>query len=720
MAPVGKNHGSSITYTLYYFNFGNASAHNVILEDKLPNIFNFVSASDGGVYDSSTRTIRWDIGVVNSSDQGYRILNVTIPQEVPAGTVIVNNANVSTSDPEVRYDDNKAQAQTKITGLDLPQGVDIEPNNGGIGIPSVYIMKPITFSYHTNKPVNGVVILIHVDDGSPDIVANMTNLSNNMTYWSYTITPYPRHGSAKVSYIELPDPAPYVQSYDVRNSYCSYVTADGIYNYIKTNYPQSPMLNESDIGNSFMNASETYGIDPLFLVGLAEEQSQFGTAGWAAEHPEAHNAFNYSVSDDYTSVDPYDYGAEGNSAFSWGDMVNRVAYSIVEGPYYFTQGYYTIDAICNAYDNQSTQNQNQLLKAAISTKGGSSRGKIGKSNGGKIGKSNGGKISPKRVTDNMNNYLKLESVDLELGIPGFVKVTCKFRVDPAGYIYDIDTGARIANASVWLQQPDGQGNWENVPTGENPPVSQPDTNPLTSDKDGGYHWDTFPGAYRVHVEAQEYEPGNSNVVAVPPPVTDLAIGLHHIYDPNVPPILPVANFSTNVNSGHSPLSVQLTDLSENSTGISWDFGDGASTTDRYPTHTYSTPGTYTIKLTASNGNGISSKTGTIKVQAVAIYPISNFSSNISKGHAPLTVQFRDSSVNAIEWNWNFGDGFNSTERNPIHTFLKAGNYTINLTVSNTYGTDTNISEVEVLPEIPYRVDLLIFLMAILYIRKKST
>lgn len=187
-------------------------------------------------------------------------------------------------------------------------------------------------------------------------------------------------------------------------------------------------------------------------------------------------------------------------------------------------------------------------------------------------------------------------------------------IDPAGYIYDIDTGARIANASVWLQRPNGIGEWENVKTGENPPACQPDINPLTSDQNGMYHWDVLNGYYRVHVEAPGYEPSNSSVVYIPPPVYDLNVGLNHIDDPNVTPVYPVANFSTNVNTGYAPLVVQFTDFSTNATDRKWDFGDGFNSTKRYPDHNYSVAGNYTVNLTAINGNGINSTTSIITVR----------------------------------------------------------------------------------------------------------
>jgi PKD repeat protein len=79
--------------------------------------------------------------------------------------------------------------------------------------------------------------------------------------------------------------------------------------------------------------------------------------------------------------------------------------------------------------------------------------------------------------------------------------------------------------------------------------------------------------------------------------------------------LPVVNFSTNVTSGYAPLFVQFTDLSQNAISNSWDFNNDGSidSTDTNPVYTYTTSGTYTANLTASNANGSSSKLATITV-----------------------------------------------------------------------------------------------------------
>jgi PKD repeat protein len=67
---------------------------------------------------------------------------------------------------------------------------------------------------------------------------------------------------------------------------------------------------------------------------------------------------------------------------------------------------------------------------------------------------------------------------------------------------------------------------------------------------------------------------------------------------------PTANYSPSVTSGGSPLDVTFTDLSSDSpTGWSWDFGDTGTSSAQNPIHQYTTVGTYTVSLTATNSNG---------------------------------------------------------------------------------------------------------------------
>jgi PKD repeat protein len=158
----------------------------------------------------------------------------------------------------------------------------------------------------------------------------------------------------------------------------------------------------------------------------------------------------------------------------------------------------------------------------------------------------------------------------------------------------------------------------------------------------------------------------------------------------VPLIPPVANFNANVTSGYAPLTVQFTDLSENVTGLNWNFGDGNSSTEQNPMHTYPIAGNYTVNLTANNGNDTNSKTipiNVINIPEQPVLPVANFNADVTNGVAPLAVQFTDLSTNATSWTWNFGDGQTSSAQNPINTYYSAGTYTVSLTASNANGSN---------------------------------
>ena len=117
---------------------------------------------------------------------------------------------------------------------------------------------------------------------------------------------------------------------------------------------------------------------------------------------------------------------------------------------------------------------------------------------------------------------------------------------------------------------------------------------------------------------------------------------------------PVADFSASVTSGNAPLNVQFTDLSLYSTSRIWNFGDGNTSTDQNPTHTYYEVGNYTVTLKVSNIDGTSSKLSTITVSGSVLPDQQNFSTNAKNVYAPVNVQIGNLSQNANEINWNIG------------------------------------------------------------------
>ncbi len=71
----------------------------------------------------------------------------------------------------------------------------------------------------------------------------------------------------------------------------------------------------------------------------------------------------------------------------------------------------------------------------------------------------------------------------------------------------------------------------------------------------------------------------------------------------------VANFTANVTEGEAPLAVRFTDTSTGEIETwAWDFGDGNSSTEQNPVHTYEIPGNYSVTLNASNAYGTSTLT----------------------------------------------------------------------------------------------------------------
>lgn len=69
-------------------------------------------------------------------------------------------------------------------------------------------------------------------------------------------------------------------------------------------------------------------------------------------------------------------------------------------------------------------------------------------------------------------------------------------------------------------------------------------------------------------------------------------------------------------------------------------------------------------------------------------PFANFTSNVTSGQRPLTVNFTDTGNGATSWLWNFGDSTTSTSQNPSKTYTNAGTYTVSLQSTNSAGSDT--------------------------------
>jgi PKD repeat protein len=151
----------------------------------------------------------------------------------------------------------------------------------------------------------------------------------------------------------------------------------------------------------------------------------------------------------------------------------------------------------------------------------------------------------------------------------------------------------------------------------------------------------------------------------------------------------------------TPLTAQFNPTAQpEGTTYEWDFGDGTTSDQINPIHTFGSPNqTYQVCLTITQPNGCTN------TQCHNI----NFEGNPNGGECnanfnhtpvamqPLARQFNNLSVGAavVSWLWTFGDGGTANEPNPQHTFPANGMYQVCLTITNADAscTDTRCKEV---------------------------
>lgn len=152
-------------------------------------------------------------------------------------------------------------------------------------------------------------------------------------------------------------------------------------------------------------------------------------------------------------------------------------------------------------------------------------------------------------------------------------------------------------------------------------------------------------------------------------------------NPIADPDLPIAKFTF---EAQEKGIVKFTSTSEFTEEHTWEFGDGKTSTEKNPTHTFEKNGEYTVTLTAKNPHGSHKASEALTISDLNP-PIANFTfENKGKG----VVEFKSTSSYAKEYTWNFGNGKSSLVANPTHTYENNGEYNVSLTVKNEYGTDT--------------------------------
>ncbi|MDQ3100442.1 MAG: PKD domain-containing protein, partial [Bacteroidota bacterium] len=164
--------------------------------------------------------------------------------------------------------------------------------------------------------------------------------------------------------------------------------------------------------------------------------------------------------------------------------------------------------------------------------------------------------------------------------------------------------------------------------------------------------------------------------------------------------LPEAAFS-NAPIACAGVPFTFNNMSIGATSALWEFGDGGTSTDLSPTHTYVGEGAYDVMLIASTGAGCVDTTyGSVTVWDV---PQADFTLDVDSGCGPLEVGFFNSSIGeGLSYLWDLGGITSSIQEEPAPIFfpsdpLAATTYTVVLSASNSCGTTSVSAPIVVMP-----------------------
>ncbi len=165
--------------------------------------------------------------------------------------------------------------------------------------------------------------------------------------------------------------------------------------------------------------------------------------------------------------------------------------------------------------------------------------------------------------------------------------------------------------------------------------------------------------------------------------------------------IPVAAFSAS--SACLNDTTIFTDQSTIGTGNivswNWNMGDGTIFFTQNPDYIYASDTTYNVSLVVTGTGGCSDSA----TQAVSVHPLPVATFSVQDGCITQTSFFADSSVissgTITGWQWDFGNGNNSTQQNPQQVYDSAGVYYITLITTSGFGcSDTTLGSITIFPK----------------------
>jgi PKD repeat protein len=140
-----------------------------------------------------------------------------------------------------------------------------------------------------------------------------------------------------------------------------------------------------------------------------------------------------------------------------------------------------------------------------------------------------------------------------------------------------------------------------------------------------------------------------------------------------------------------PGTINVTDPTIGSNSWLWDFGDGSTSTQQDPSHTYAAPGNYTVTLTTGMAGGCTQVFNPYAYVNVIPFVVSPITSVTATPCGPFTVQLDNATIDVASYLWDFGDGTTSTLQNPVHTYTQQGTYVISLLLTGLNGCQASLS-----------------------------
>ena len=166
-------------------------------------------------------------------------------------------------------------------------------------------------------------------------------------------------------------------------------------------------------------------------------------------------------------------------------------------------------------------------------------------------------------------------------------------------------------------------------------------------------------------------------------------------------LFPYTDFFADPTEAYTGDLIQFSFIGEEGNGPAefyWEFGDGSTSTEQNPTHSYNEARIYSVILTVTDIDGDVDAREIVDYITIEenIIPLANFTANLTDVVIKQIISFNftgEAGNSPTEFYWDFGDGTTSSEENPTHQYGESGIYNVSLTITDANGEmDTLIKE----------------------------